>query len=66
MGALLRPTHIFACPEYHSWATTRYPDEGEGYLNFDVKKAQEYTQKKADYIADVFLEAVKRWEMMEV
>ncbi len=48
-----------------SWATTRYPDEGEGYLNFDVIKAKKYTQKKADYIADVFLEAVKRWEMME-
>ena len=24
-----------------------------------------YTQKKADFIADTFLEAVKRWEMME-
>jgi len=48
-----------------SWATTRYPDEGEGYLNFDVNKAKKYTQKKADYIANVFLEAVKRWEMME-
>lgn len=47
------------------WATTRYPDEGEGYLNWDVKKAKAYTQKKADYIAGVFLEAVKRWEMME-
>jgi creatinine amidohydrolase len=48
-----------------SWATTRYPDEGDGYLNFDVEKAKKYTQKKADYIADVFLEAIKRWEMME-
>lgn len=48
-----------------SWATTRYPDEGEGYLNFDVNKAKAYTKKKADYIANVFLEAVKRWEMME-
>jgi creatinine amidohydrolase len=48
-----------------SWGTTRYPDEGNGYLDFDVKKAKLYAQKKADYIADVFLEAVKRWEMME-
>ncbi|NIM12462.1 MAG: creatininase family protein [Candidatus Aminicenantes bacterium] len=48
-----------------SWATTRYPDEGEGYLDFDIKKAKKYTLKKADYIANVFLEAVKRWEMME-
>jgi len=48
-----------------AWATTRYPEAGDGYLDFDVKKAREYTQKKADYIADVFLEAVKRWEMME-
>lgn len=48
-----------------SWATTRYPEKGEGYLNFDVKLAKEYTRKKADYIAQVFLEAVKRWEMLE-
>jgi len=46
-------------------ATSRYPEEGLGYLNFDVKKAKEYTKKKADYIANMFLEAVKRWEMME-
>ena len=32
----------------------------KGYLNFDVEKAKKYTWKKADYIADVFLEAVKR------
>ncbi len=48
-----------------AWATMRYPEEGMGYLNFDVDKAKEYTQKKADLIADTFLEAVKRWEMME-
>lgn len=47
------------------WATTRYPDKGEGFLDFDVKKAKTYTKKKAGYIAGVFLEAVKRWEMME-
>ena len=47
------------------WATTIYPEKGEGYLNFDVKKAKEYTTKKAEYIASIFLEAVKRWEMME-
>jgi creatinine amidohydrolase len=48
-----------------SWATTRYPVEGEGYLDFDVEKAKEYTQKKSDHIADTFLEAVKRWQKME-
>ncbi len=48
-----------------TWATTRYPIQGEGYLNFDAAMARKYTQKKADYIADIFLEAVKRWEMME-
>jgi creatinine amidohydrolase len=47
------------------WATSIYPEKGEGYLNFDVKKAKEYTMKKAEYIASIFLEAVKRWEMME-
>jgi creatinine amidohydrolase len=47
------------------WATTIYPEKGEGYLNFDVKKAKEYTTKKTEYIASIFLEAVKRWEMME-
>jgi len=48
-----------------TWATSSYPEKGLGYLNFDVEKAKEYTRKKADYIADTFLEAVKRWEMME-
>jgi len=48
-----------------AWATSRYPEPGAGYLNFDLRKAQEYTQKKADLIAETFLEAVKRWEMME-
>jgi len=48
-----------------AWATSRYPEKGAGYLDFDVQKANEYTKKKADYIADVFLEAVERWEMME-
>jgi creatinine amidohydrolase len=47
------------------WATSIYPEKGEGYLNFDVKKAKEYTKKKAEYITSIFLEAVKRWEMME-
>jgi len=48
-----------------AWATMRLPAEGMGYINFDVHKAQQYTQKKADLIATTFLEAVKRWEMME-
>ncbi|MFB0564426.1 MAG: creatininase family protein [Candidatus Aminicenantaceae bacterium] len=48
-----------------SWATSRYPEKGLGYLDFDVERAKEYTRKKADYIADIFLEAVKRWEKME-
>lgn len=48
-----------------AWATTRYPEAGAGYLDFDVKKAEAYTEKKAEVIASTFLEAVKRWEMME-
>jgi creatinine amidohydrolase len=48
-----------------AWATTVYPEKGAGYLDFDVAKAKAYTAKKADYIAQTFLEAVKRWEMME-
>lgn len=48
-----------------AWATTRYPEKGLGYLNFDVDKAKEYTRKKADYIANTFIEAVRRWEMMD-
>jgi hypothetical protein len=48
-----------------AWATTAYPEKGAGYLDFDVAKAKAYTAKKADYIAQTFLEAVKRWEMME-
>ena len=48
-----------------AWATSRYPEKGLGYLDFDLEKAQAYTQKKADYIVSVFLEAIKRWETME-
>jgi creatinine amidohydrolase len=48
-----------------AWATTRYPEKGVGYLDFDVEKAKAYTKKKADAVADTFLEAVRRWEMME-
>jgi creatinine amidohydrolase len=48
-----------------AWATTRLPEAGAGYLDFDVKKAKEYTLKKAKFIADTFNEAVSRWEMME-
>ena len=48
-----------------AWSTTMYPEKGAGYLNFDVAKAKEYAAKKADYIAGTFLEAVRRWEMME-
>ena len=53
---------VFMMP---AWATSRYPEPGVGYLDFDIAKAREYTQKKADFIAQIFLEAVKRWEMME-
>lgn len=48
-----------------AWATTRYPADGAGQLDFDVKKAKEYTRKKASEIAKTFNEAVKRWEMLE-
>lgn len=48
-----------------AWATSRLPEKGFGYMDFDVKKAKDYTQKKADYIAGIFLEAVQRWETME-
>ena len=48
-----------------AWATSAYPEKGAGYLDFDVAKAKAYTGKKADYVAQTFLEAVRRWEMME-
>ncbi len=48
-----------------AWATTRYPEDGAGHLDFDVDKAKDYTKKKAEHIARTFNEAVKRWEMME-
>jgi len=47
------------------WATTVYPEKGIGYLDFDLEKVKTYTRIKADYIAETFLEAIKRWEMME-
>jgi creatinine amidohydrolase len=48
-----------------AWSTSMYPEKGVGYLDFDVAKAKEYAAKKANYIAETFLEAVRRWEMME-
>jgi len=48
-----------------AWATTAYPETGAGYLDFDAVKAKAYAAKKADYIVRTFLEAVRRWEMME-
>jgi creatinine amidohydrolase len=48
-----------------AWATTRLPEAGAGYLDFDVRKAREYTSKKAKYISATFNEAVERWERME-
>ncbi|MFC1733833.1 creatininase family protein, partial [candidate division KSB1 bacterium] len=48
-----------------AWSTSMLPESGAGYYDFDVSKAQEYTRRKAELIADIFLEAVERWEMME-
>ena len=48
-----------------AWATSRYPEKGAGYLDFDQQKALKYARGKANFIADTFLEAVRRWEMME-
>ena len=50
---------------YPSIATMVLYDKGKGYVDFDMKKAEEYSQRLADYISDTFNEAVKRWEMME-
>jgi creatinine amidohydrolase len=62
VGSARTETGVVLMP---AWATTAYPEKGAGYLDFDVVKAKAYTAKKADYIAQTFLEAVKRWEMME-
>jgi creatinine amidohydrolase len=48
-----------------AWATTRYPEEGTGHIDFDLDKARQYTNKKAENIANTFNEAVTRWEMMD-
>ena len=48
-----------------AWATTRHPEPGAGHLDFDVKKAKLYAQKKAEHIVKTFNKAVQRWEMME-
>ncbi|MFC1725961.1 creatininase family protein [candidate division KSB1 bacterium] len=48
-----------------AWATSRLPEKGTGYHDFNVEKAKKYTKIKADLISDTFLEAVKRWEMQD-
>ena len=62
VGSARTETGVVLMP---AWATTAYPEKGAGYLDFDVVKAKAYTAKKADYIVQTFLEAVRRWEMME-
>jgi creatinine amidohydrolase len=62
VGAAGTDPGVFMIP---AWATTRYPEKDIGYLDFDVAKAKTYAKIKADFIVKSFLEAVKRWEMME-
>ena len=62
VGAAGTDPGVFMMP---AWATTRYPEKDIGYLDFDMEKAKNYAQIKADFITETFLEAVKRWEMME-
>ena len=61
ISRVIGDTGVAMVPE----ATMLLPEPGVGYLDFDLAKAKAYTQKKADFIADTFLEAVQRWEMME-
>ncbi len=48
-----------------AWATSRLPEKGVGYHDFDKDKARQYAEGKAKIIADTFIQAVKRWEFNE-
>ncbi len=61
-----------AFPRSGTWSATPFPSsiglykEGEGYVKFDQKKADEYFKKVTDKIADLIIEVRRKWDMVKL
>lgn len=58
-----------ANPKPGTWSATPFPSsialyqEGQGYVKFDQKKADEYYRKVTDKVANFINEIVRKWDM---
>jgi creatinine amidohydrolase len=58
-----------AYPKAGTWSATPFPSsiglyqEGQGYVKFDQKKADEYYKKVTDKVANLINEVVRKWDM---
>jgi creatinine amidohydrolase len=61
-----------AYPQGGSWAATPFPSsiglyrEGEGYIKFDQKQADEYYTKVTDKLASFIVAIKKKWDLAEL
>ncbi len=61
-----------AFPRSGTWAATPFPSsiglykEGEGYVKFDQKKADEYYKKVTDKVAALIIEVRRKWDMAKL
>lgn len=58
-----------AYPKPGTWSAVPFPSsiglyqEGQGYVKFDQKKADEYYRKVTDKVANLITEVVRKWDM---
>ena len=61
-----------AFPRSGTWSATPFPSsiglykEGEGYVKFDQKKADEYFKKVTDKVAKLIIEVRRKWNMAKL
>lgn len=61
-----------AFPRSGTWSATPFPSsiglykEGEGYVKFDQKKADEYFRKVNDKVANLIIEVRRKWDMAKL
>lgn len=59
-------------PRSGTWSAVPFPSsiglykEGEGYVKFDQKKADEYYKKVTDKVADLIIEVRRKWDMAKL
>ena len=59
-------------PRSGTWSAIPFPSsiglykEGEGYVKFDQKKADEYFKKVTDKVANLIIEVRRKWDMAKL